>query len=297
MIRRINKLFLLLGVILLSTLLFGCVENIKTNTWFSKDILHTYHIQNLPQIEDENAVLINDDNQNELIYFNSTLDDINKYTEKTLNYLKNNEQIYHLSSFNRIEKLGEENVLIYNKVDYDFKFNSNEYSFAFSNTSQTFEKYGLVGLNDPVIISIGYVTDPLLYLDREYSAYIKIYNFSGFIAFYKEPVHSNPDETIIYPQTLVVNGLTYNMIVDMNHSLIYELDELIGHIIREEILEQYNADYPNLVPVVDNFVKNKYTNNMIEIYTVKNKNSKQFLAIKIVMEGNIVNTEIFEASQ
>lgn len=295
MTRRI-KLFLVLGVILFSTLISGCNENIKTNICFPKEILQNFNIPNLTQIEDEHAVLINDNNQNQwAIYFNYSLDNIKKYAEDVLNYLVNNNQIYHLSSFDRTERLGEIEVLMYKEVDSDFKFNSNEYSFAFSISSQTSEKYGLDGLNQPIIISIGYVTNPILYLNCEYSSYIRLNKFSDFIAFSKKSVDINPNETIVYPQTIVVNSITYNMIVDTHHTLIYELDELIGHIIKEEAVEQYKLDYPNLIFVVNNFIKNEYTNNMIEIYTVKNKNPQQFLAIRIVMSGNIVSTEIFEA--
>lgn len=59
------------------------------------------------------------------------------------------------------------------------------------------------------------------------------------------------------------------MIIDLNNSLQFELDKLIGHIIHEDMLDQYKSSYPNLIPVVNNYMKNSFTNNMIEIYLVE----------------------------
>ena len=86
------------------------------------------------------------------------------------------------------------------------------------------------------------------------------------------------------------------MIVDLTNSLNYELDQLIGHIIHEDALAQYKELYPNLIPVINNAMHNAYTNNMIEIYSVKEMDKTQYLSLKIKTRGNIVHTELFKAN-
>lgn len=110
------------------------------------------------------------------------------------------------------------------------------------------------------------------------------------------PLYSIPDDNIIYPQTFFVNEIRYDMVIDLNHSLQFELDQLIGHIIHEDMLEQYESSYPNLIPVVNNYMKNSFTNNMIEIYSVKDMDKAQYLALKIIGRGNIIKNELFQAN-
>ena len=113
---------------------------------------------------------------------------------------------------------------------------------------------------------------------------------------FNTPSSDNSNDYGIYPQTIIVNEKRYDMIVDLNSSLNYELDKLIGHIIHEDYLTIYNELYPNLIPVIDNYMHNSYTNNMIEIYSVKEMDMTQYLALKIITEGNIVQTELFKAN-
>lgn len=105
------------------------------------------------------------------------------------------------------------------------------------------------------------------------------------------PSYTNPIVYDVYPQTIIVNGIRYDMIVDLTNPLNYELNQLIGHIIHEEFLESYKGLYPGLIPVIDNSVQSSYTNNMIEIYSVKEMDITQYLAIKI--NGH---TELFKAN-
>lgn len=108
------------------------------------------------------------------------------------------------------------------------------------------------------------------------------------------PIYSTLIYTVIIPQTIVLNDITYNMIIDIDHTLVYELDQLIGHIIHEDALPKYTEDYPNLLPVIDNQIKNQFSNDMIEIYSVKDKDIIQYLAINIDKWSN-TNTELFKA--
>ena len=108
--------------------------------------------------------------------------------------------------------------------------------------------------------------------------------------------YDNPDDYGAYPQTIIVNEIRYDMVIDSTNSLNYELDQLIGHIINEDFLKTYKELYPNLIPVIDNYMHNSFTNNMIEIYSIKGKDIKQYLALKIITKGNIVHTELFKAN-
>lgn len=110
------------------------------------------------------------------------------------------------------------------------------------------------------------------------------------------PSYDNPDDYGVYPQTIIVSEIRYNMVIDSTNSLNYELDQLIGHIIHEDFLTTYKELYPNLIPVIDNYMHNPYTNNIIEIYSVKEKDLTQYLALKIITIGNIVHTELFKAN-
>lgn len=109
-------------------------------------------------------------------------------------------------------------------------------------------------------------------------------------------IQSYPDDYCIYPQTIILNEIRYDMIVDLTDSLNYELGQLIGHIIHENFLEEYIELYPNLIPVVDNYMHNSFTNDMIEIYSVREMDNSQYLALKIISEGNIVHTELFKSN-
>ena len=108
--------------------------------------------------------------------------------------------------------------------------------------------------------------------------------------------YDNPDDYGVYPQTIIVNEIRYDMIIDSTNSLNYELDQLIGHIIHEDFLTTYKELYPNLIPVINNYMHNSLTNNMIEIYSVKGKDVTQYLALKIITKVNIIQTELFKAN-
>ena len=108
--------------------------------------------------------------------------------------------------------------------------------------------------------------------------------------------YDNPDDYGVYSQTIIVSEIRYDMVIDSTNSLNYELDQLIGHIIHEDFLKTYKELYPNLIPVIDNYMYNSFTNNMIEIYSIKEKDIKQYLALKIITKGNIVHTELFKAN-
>ena len=110
------------------------------------------------------------------------------------------------------------------------------------------------------------------------------------------PQSVNPKDYAYYPQTIIINKIRYDMIVDLTNSMDYELDQLIGHIIHEDSLTKYYELYPNLIPVVDNYMHNSFTNDMIEIYSVKNMDTTKYLALKIISEGNIVHTELFKSN-
>lgn len=86
------------------------------------------------------------------------------------------------------------------------------------------------------------------------------------------------------------------MIVDLTNPLNYELDQLRGYIIHEDFLATYNGLYPNLIPVINDYMCDLYTNSMIEIYSVKEMYVAQYLALKVISEGNIEHTELFKSN-
>lgn len=178
---KIRKLFLVMGVILFSTLLFGCVENGKTNTWFSKEVLQNYQIEDLPRIKDKNAVLINDEENVYELYFNSSLDDVNQYVKNVVDYLLGNEQIYNLSICDNFVMIDGNKIWKYKKVDETLLFNRSGYVLAFSIEQETYEKYGYVGLKDAVVISVAYTSETPLNIGYKYTAYIKIDSTSDFV--------------------------------------------------------------------------------------------------------------------
>ena len=110
--------------------------------------------------------------------------------------------------------------------------------------------------------------------------------------------YDNPDDYGAYPQTIIVNEIRYDMVIDSTNSLNYELDQLIGHIINEDFLKTYKELYPNLIPVIENNFK--CTDNKICIYTIKKANDssemKEYLAIKFRIV-NVIKIEIFKQKE
>lgn len=104
------------------------------------------------------------------------------------------------------------------------------------------------------------------------------------------PSYDDPyEENIIIPQSFFIDNKVYNLIIDLNHSIYFELDELYGHIIHEDMLEQYNECYPNFIPVIDNQMRNPFTSNMIEIYTLKDMDKAQYLSLKMRVTLSLCN--------
>ena len=97
MISKMKKIYLILGVILFITCAIGCSETGQKNTWFSEQTLQSYMIPNLPQIELGDTILIVNDDNSEFIYFNSSLENVNKYASLVLNYLLTNKDIHNIS--------------------------------------------------------------------------------------------------------------------------------------------------------------------------------------------------------
>jgi hypothetical protein len=97
MISKMKKIYLILGMILFITCATGCSETGQKNTWFSEQTLQSYMIPNLPQIELDDTILIVNDDNSEFIYFNSSLENVNKYASLVLNYLLTNKDIHNIS--------------------------------------------------------------------------------------------------------------------------------------------------------------------------------------------------------
>ena len=94
-------------------------------------------IPNLPQIELDARILIVNDDNSEFIYFNFSLENVNKYASLVLNYLLTNKDIHNISIMDSFVIENEEKIWIYNKINSDYIFNDGGYNFAYSLTSET----------------------------------------------------------------------------------------------------------------------------------------------------------------
>lgn len=175
MISKMKKIYLILGMILFITCATGCSETGQKNTWFSEQTLQSYMIPNLPQIELDDAILIVNDDNSEFIYFNFSLENVNKYASLVLNYLLTNKDIHNISIMDSFVIENEEKIWIYNKINFDYIFNDRGYNFAYSLTSETVNIDKRVYMKEAIIISVVYSGKQMLYPGYNYSAYIKIY--------------------------------------------------------------------------------------------------------------------------
>lgn len=81
------------------------------------------------------------------------------------------------------------------------------------------------------------------------------------------------------PQTFSYQNITYNVDHSINEEDII-LDTLICHMINEEDLTFYQQDFPSFTPIIVKSLYDYHYNNRVEVYSVINKETSEFLALK-----------------
>ena len=160
-----------------------------------------------------------------------------------------------------------------------FKNNNSEISHI-GNNGNSNNNSGNLGLSSEPINMVPSSSE----IPEENSSDLPIYSStSSNRPSFEEPGASKPSsEDNFYvssiPQEIMINEVTYIMKTDRDNEP--KLDTLIGHLINEDDIVQYQKDFALLTPFVVDGIYDYYYNNRVEVYTIVGKDVKESFAIK-----------------
>ena len=134
--------------------------------WFTSELLADYGVEDLPSPPIETGRLRTNNATKETFYFYATYDEVQTLAREILEYLRANENVYHLCELQGhgglvAEMLPYDNYL---PVTDEFVFEESAYVFAYS-LSPELANFGgyLPALRDPILISIAFTGEDTIY--------------------------------------------------------------------------------------------------------------------------------------
>lgn len=134
--------------------------------WFTNERLVEYGVEDLPSPPIETGRLRTINTTKETFYFNATYDEVQTLAREILDYLRANENVYHLCELQGhgglvAEMFPYDNYL---PITDEFVFEESTYTFAYSLSPELVNFGGyLPALQEPILISIAFTSEDAIY--------------------------------------------------------------------------------------------------------------------------------------